>query len=150
MAKIISVEEAIAMIPDGATIMFGGFLGCGSAHHIIDALSKSGKKDFTIIGNDCGMATGPNGDLYGMAKLVHNHQVKRVIATHVGMTPDVGTQNMVDKTLTVDLVPQGSLAEMIRAGGAGLGGVLTPTGVGTIVEDSPPVSYTHLTLPTKA
>ena len=137
MAKIISVEEAIAMIPDGATIMFGGFLGCGSAHHIIDALSKSGKKDFTIIGNDCGMATGPNGDLYGMAKLVHNHQVKRVIATHVGMTPDVGTQNMVDKTLTVDLVPQGSLAEMIRAGGAGLGGVLTPTGVGTIVEDSP-------------
>ena len=58
MAKIISVEEAIAMIPDGATIMFGGFLGCGSAHHIIDALSKSGKKDFTIIGNDCGMATG--------------------------------------------------------------------------------------------
>ena len=123
------------MIPDGATIMFGGFLGCGSAHHIIDALSKSGKKDFTIIGNDCGMATGPNGDLYGMAKLVHNHQVKRVIATHVGMTPDVGTQNMVDKTLTVDLVPQGSLAEMIRAGGAGLGGVLTPTGIGTVVAE---------------
>ena len=85
------------MIPDGATIMFGGFLGCGSAHHIIDALSKSGKKDFTIIGNDCGMATGPDGDLYGMAKLVHNKQVKRVIATHVGMTPDVATQNMVDK-----------------------------------------------------
>ena len=123
------------MIPDGATIMFGGFLGCGSAHHIIDALSKSGKKDFTIIGNDCGMAPGPNGDLYGMAKLVHNHQVKRVIATHVGMTPDVGTQNMVDKTLTVDLVPQGSLAEMIRAGGAGLGGVLTPTGIGTVVAE---------------
>ena len=73
----------------------------------------------------------------GVAKLVHNHQVKHVIATHVGMTPDVGTQGMVDKTLTVDLIPQGSLAEMIRAGGAGLGGVLTPTGVGTIVEDSP-------------
>ena len=137
MAKIISVEEAVAMIPDGATIMFGGFLGCGSAHKIIDALSKSGKSGFTIIGNDCGMATGPDGDLYGMAKLVHNKQVKRVIATHVGMTPDVGTQNMVDKTLEVNLIPQGSLAEMIRAGGAGLGGVLTPTGVGTIVEDSP-------------
>ena len=58
------------MIPDGATIMFGGFLGCGSAHKIIDALSKSGKSGFTIIGNDCGMATGPDGDLYGMAKLV--------------------------------------------------------------------------------
>ena len=120
-ATSIDEAEAIAMIPDGAIIMFGGFLGCGSAHHIIDALSKSGKKDFTIIGNDCGMATGPNGDLYGMAKLVHNHQVKRVIATHVGMTPDVGTQGMVDKTLQVDLIPQGTLAEMIRAGGAGLG-----------------------------
>lgn len=138
MNKLISVAEAVAMIPDGASIMFGGFLGCGSAHHIINALAESGKKDLTIIGNDCGMATGPNGiEYYGMAKLVHNHQVKRVIATHVGMTPDVGTQGMVDKTLQVDLIPQGSLAEMIRAGGAGLGGVLTPTGVGTIVEDSP-------------
>ena len=76
------------MIPDGATIMFGGFLGCGSAHKIIDALSKSGKSGFTIIGNDCGMATGPDGDLYGMAKLVHNKQVKRVIAT-AGQTVDI-------------------------------------------------------------
>ena len=136
--KIISVAEAVDMIPDGATIMYGGFLGCGSAHHIIDALAEKGTKDLTIIGNDCGMATGPLGEeYYGVAKLVHNHQVKHVIATHVGMTPDVGTQGMVDKTLTVDLIPQGSLAEMIRAGGAGLGGVLTPTGVGTIVEDSP-------------
>ena len=135
--KVISVEEAVNMIPDGATIMFGGFLGCGSAHKVIEALAKKGTKDLTIIGNDCGMATGPHGEeFYGMAKLVHNHQVKRVIATHVGMTPDVGTQGMVEKTLQVDLVPQGSLAEMIRAGGAGLGGVLTHTGVGTIVEDN--------------
>ena len=125
------------MIPDGATIMFGGFLGCGSAHKIIDALSKSGKSGFTIIGNDCGMATGPDGDLYGMAKLVHNKQVKRVIATHVGLNPEVATQSMQDGTLEVVLIPQGSLAEMIRADGAGLGGVLTPTGVGTIVEDNP-------------
>ena len=136
--KIISVAEAVDMIPDGATIMYGGFLGCGSAHKVIEALANKGTKDLTIIGNDCGMATGPHGEeYYGMAKLVHNKQVKRVIATHVGMTPDVGTQNMVEKTLQVDLVPQGSLAEMIRAAGAGLGGVLTPTGVGTIVEDSP-------------
>ena len=121
--KIISVAEAVDMIPDGATIMYGGFLGCGSAHHIIEALAQKGTKDLTIIGNDCGMATGPNGEeFYGVAKLVHNHQVKHVIATHVGMTPDVGTQGMVDKTLTVDLIPQGTLAEMIRAGGAGLGG----------------------------
>ena len=76
------------MIPDGATIMYGGFLGCGSAHHIIEALAQKGTKDLTIIGNDCGMATGPNGDLYGMAKLVHNHQVKRVIATG-GQTVDI-------------------------------------------------------------
>ena len=121
--KIISVAEAVDMIPDGATIMYGGFLGCGSAHHIIEALAQKGTKDLTIIGNDCGMATGPNGEeFYGVAKLVHNHQVKHVIATHVGMTPDVGTQGMVDKTLTVDLIPQGTLAEMIRAGGAGLDG----------------------------
>ena len=134
--KIISVAEAVDMIPDGATIMYGGFLGCGSAHHIIEALAQKGTKDLTIIGNDCGMATGPNGEeFYGVAKLVHNHQVKHVIATHVGMTPDVGTQGMVDKTLTVDLIPQGTLAEMIRAGGAGLGGVLTPTGVGTVVAE---------------
>ena len=97
--KIISVAEAVDMIPDGATIMYGGFLGCGSAHHIIEALAQKGTKDLTIIGNDCGMATGPNGEeFYGVAKLVHNHQVKHVIATHVGMTPDVGTQGMVDKT----------------------------------------------------
>lgn len=137
MSKIISIKEAVDLIPDGASIMFGGFLGRGSAHHIIEALAASGKKDLTIIGNDCGMAVGPNGDYFGMAKLVHNKQVKRVIATHVGMTPDVGEQNMVDKTLEVNLIPQGTLAEMVRAGGAGLGGVLTPTGVGTIVEESP-------------
>lgn len=138
LSKVISLKEAIDLIPDGATIMYGGFLGCGSAHNIIKALAESGKKNFTIIGNDCGMATGPNGEeYYGVSILVHNHQVDRVIATHVGMTPDVATQNMVDKTLEVNLIPQGSLAEMIRAGGAGLGGVLSPTGVGTIVEDSP-------------
>lgn len=137
MAKVISMQEAVALIPDGATIMFGGFLGCGSAHKIIDALSKGGKKDFTIIGNDCGMSSGPDGEVYGMAKLIHNRQVKHVIATHVGMTPEVGAQNMVEQTLEVNLIPQGSLVEMIRAGGAGLGGVLTPTGVGTIVEESP-------------
>lgn len=137
MAKIISVDEAIAMIPDGASILFGGFLGCGSPHHIIDALVKSGKKNLTVIGNDAGMETGPHGGLYGMAKLIANHQVQHLVATHVGMTPQVGQQGMIEKTLTVDLIPQGSLTEMIRAGGAGLGGVLTPTGVGTLVEESP-------------
>lgn len=137
MAEIITAEQAVQYIPDGATIVFGGFLGCGSAHSMIDALVKAGKKELTVIANDCGMENGPNGDLYGIAKLIRNRQVKRVIASHVGMTPDVAEQSMTDKTLEVDLLPQGSLAEMIRAGGAGLGGVLTPVGVGTIVEESP-------------
>lgn len=138
MAKIVSIEEAVALIPDGASIMFGGFMGCGNPHKLVDALSKSGKKDFTMICNDAAMPGGPMGeDYYGVAKLVHNKQVKKLITTHVGMNPEVATQSMQDGTLEVILVPQGSLAEMIRAGGAGLGGVLTPTGVGTIVEDNP-------------
>ena len=138
MGKVISIEEAVAKIPDGATVMFGGFMGCGNAHKLIDALAKSGKKDLTMICNDASMAGGPLGeDYYGVAKLVHNHQVKKLIATHVGLNPEVATQNMQEGTLEVILVPQGSMAEMIRAGGAGLGGVLTPTGVGTIIEESP-------------
>ena len=136
--KVISIEAAVDMIPEGASVMCGGFLGCGSAHRLIDAMAQKGTKNLTIIANDCGMAAGPQGEeFYGLAKLIHNRQVRRVIATHVGMTPEVGEQGMVDKTLQVDLLPQGTLAEMIRAGGSGLGGVLTPTGVGTIVENSP-------------
>ena len=138
MPKFVSIEEAVKLIPDGATIMFGGFMGCGNAHKFIDALSKSGVKDLTMIGNDASMPGGPMGeDYYGVAKLIHNKQVKKLIATHVGLNPEVAQQSMQDGTLEVVLVPQGSLAEMIRADGAGLGGVLTPTGVGTIVEDSP-------------
>ena len=138
MAKkpVITAKEAAAMIPEGATIMCGGFMGCGNAHKIIDALSKSGKGNFTLISNDASMPGGPLGeDYYGVAKLVHNHQIKHLIATHVGLNPEVA-QQMNDGTMKVDLIPQGSLAEMIRADGAGLGGVLTPTGVGTIVEDN--------------
>ena len=119
-------------------IVLSGFMGCGNAHKFIDALSKSGVKDLTMICNDGSMPGGPMGeDYYGVAKLIHNKQVKKLIATHVGLNPEVATQSMQDGTLEVVLIPQGSLAEMIRADGAGLGGVLTPTGVGTIVEDSP-------------
>ena len=138
MPKFVSIDEAVKLIPDGATVMFGGFMGCGSAHKFIDALSKSGVKDLTMICNDASMPGGPMGEeYYAVAKLVHNKQIKHVIATHVGLNPEVATQNMVDGTLQVTLIPQGSLAEMIRADGAGLGGVLTPTGVGTIVEENP-------------
>lgn len=136
MAKFISAEEAAALVPEGASILFGGFLGCGSAHSVIDALSKSGKGGFTAICNDAAMPQGPAGEeYYGLSKLVHNRQVKRLIATHVGLNPEVNAQ-MNEGTLEVVLIPQGSLAEMIRAGGAGLGGVLTPTGAGTIVEEN--------------
>ena len=138
MSKFVTIEEAVKLIPDGASIMVGGFMGCGNAHAFVDALSKSGVKDLTLICNDAVMPNGPDGgDFYGVAKLVHNKQVKTLIATHVGLNPEVAQQSMIEKTLEVYLIPQGSFAEMIRAYGAGLGGVLTPTGVGTIIEDSP-------------
>lgn len=141
MAKIISIQEAAAKIQDGATIMVGGFLGCGSAHKMLSALAESGKKNLTIIGNDAGKAVGPNGEeYYGIARLIHNGQVARLVASHVGMTPEVAEQSNAG-ILKVDLIPQGSLAEMIRAGGAGLGGILTPTGVDTIVEDNTEFVY---------
>ena len=128
MAKkpVLTAREAAAMIPDGATIMCGGFLACGQARAIVKELVKLGTKDLTLIANDMGRAVGPKGEeFFGIAELIHNHQVKRVIATHVGMTPEVGQQHT-EGTLEVNLLPQGTLAECIRAGGAGLGGVLTP------------------------
>ena len=131
MPKFVSVQEAAAQVKDGMTVMIGGFLGCGSPHNVINAILESGAKDLTIIANDS-PATG-----YGLAKLIDNHQVKRLIASHVGLNPNVATQWMTDGTLDVWLIPQGSLAEMIRAGGGGLGGVITPTGLGTMVEESP-------------
>lgn len=135
MAKIVTLKEAVDLIPAGASIMFGGFMGCGNAHKIIDALSKSGKGAFTMICNDAAMAGGPLGEeYYGVAKLIHNKQIKKLIATHVGLNPEVAEQLNAGE-LELTLIPQGSMAEMIRAGGAGLGGVLTPTGVGTIVEE---------------
>ena len=123
MAKkpVLTAKEAAAMIPDGATIMCGGFLACGQARAIVKELVARGTKDLTLIANDMGRATGPMGEeFFGIAELIHNHQVKRVIATHVGMTPEVGQQNT-EGTLEVNLLPQGTLAECIRAGGAGLG-----------------------------
>jgi acetate CoA/acetoacetate CoA-transferase alpha subunit len=136
MSKIISLAYAVAKVKDGMTIMVGGFLGCGTPHKVIAALAKSGVKDLTLICNDGGMSKGPAGEEnYGVAQLIHNKQVKKLIASHVGMNPEVAAQ-MNDGSMEVVLVPQGSLAEMIRAGGNGLGGVLTPTGLGTIVEES--------------
>lgn len=139
MPKFTSIKEAIDLIKDGDTIMVGGFMGCGSPDNVLKAIADKGVKDLTVICNDAGFpeGSGPTGNNYGLAWLIANHQVKKLIATHVGLNPNVATQFFQEKTLEVCLIPQGSCAEMIRAGGAGLGGVLTPTGVGTIVEDSP-------------
>ena len=139
MAKkpVLTAAEAAKMIPEGATIMCGGFLATGQARAIVKELAKLGTKNLTLIANDMARATGPMGEeFYGIAELIHNKQVKRVIATHVGMTPEVGEQNNAGE-LEVNLLPQGTLAECIRAGGAGLGGVLTPVGVDTLIEESP-------------
>lgn len=126
--KMITAKEVISTIQDGATIMVGGFMATGTPEVLIDALVEKGVKDLTIICNDAGYPG------RGVAKLVTNRQIKRLIASHVGLNPEVGKQ-MAEKKLEVELIPQGTLAEKIRAAGAGLGGFLTKTGVGTVVEE---------------
>ncbi len=113
---------------DGMTVMVGGFMAVGTPEVLIDALVESNVKDLTIICNDAGFPD------KGVGKLIANHQVSHLIASHIGLNPQAG-QMMSEGTMQVTLVPQGTLAERIRCGGAGLGGVLTPTGVGTIVEE---------------
>jgi acetate CoA/acetoacetate CoA-transferase alpha subunit len=128
MTKLISAEEAVAKISDGMTIMIGGFMGCGNTHHLVDAIIEAGTTDLTLIAND---ASVPG---YGIAKLVEHRRLRRLITSHVGLNPEVAVQ-MNAGDLEVELVPQGTLVERIRSGGAGLGGVLTPTGIGTPVAD---------------
>jgi acetate CoA/acetoacetate CoA-transferase alpha subunit len=128
MSKLISMDEAVAKISDGMTLMIGGFMGCGNAHHLVQAIIDAGLKDLTMISNDASMPG------YGIAKLVEQRRLRRLVTSHVGLNPQVGIQ-MNAGELEVELVPQGSLAERIRAAGAGLGGVLTPTGIGTPVAD---------------
>lgn len=128
MGKTLSIEEAVAKIPDGASLMIGGFMGVGSPHRLIDELVRQDKKDLTVIAND----TARPG--VGIGRLIDARLVKKVVASHIGTNPETQRQ-MIAGEIVVDLVPQGTLAERIRAGGHGLGGVLTPTGVGTAVAD---------------
>lgn len=138
--KIMTADEAVAGVKDGMTIMVGGFLGTGSPELIMDALVRKGVKDLTVIGNDGGLHEGqPAGEFggktpRGIGKLLVNHQVKHIIASHLGVNPLLNEQ-FAEGTLTYTLVPQGTLAEKIRAAAYGLGGVLTPTGVGTPMEE---------------
>lgn len=128
MAKVIDKKAAAAMVKDGMTVMIGGFLAVGTPETLVDALVAQGTNNLTVIANDT--ATPEK----GIGKLVVNKQLKKAIVSHIGTNPETGRQMNAGETV-VDLVPQGSLAEKIRAGGAGLGGVLTPTGLGTLVAE---------------
>ncbi|WP_187119308.1 CoA transferase subunit A [Clostridium polynesiense] len=127
MIKLIKCGDAVDFIEDGMTLMIGGFLGCGSPHKLIDEIVKRKIKDLTIIVNDTSYED------YGIGKLVDNKLCKKIMASHIGTNKETGRQ-MSEKVTEVELIPQGTLAERIRCGGAGLGGVLTKTGIGTIVE----------------
>jgi acetate CoA/acetoacetate CoA-transferase alpha subunit len=126
--KAVSVEEAIAMIPNGATVMVGGFMGIGSPERSLDELVRQRKSELSIISNDAALPG------KGIGKLFDASLVSTLTASHIGLNPTVQKQMMAGK-IAVSLVPQGTLVERIRAGGHGLGGVLTPTGYGTIVEE---------------
>lgn len=128
MKKIVSAKEAISQIKDGATIMVGGFLSCGTPDKLIDELVEQNVQRLTMISNDTSTPTMDKG------KLIANKQVKKVITTHIGTNPETGRQ-MNTGELDVELVPMGTLVERIRAKGTGMGGILTPTGVGTILEE---------------
>jgi acetate CoA/acetoacetate CoA-transferase alpha subunit len=129
MKTPISAADAVAKIPDGAVLMIGGFLGVGSPHRLIEALVAVGRNNLTVIANDTCFAD------KGIGRLIHAGLVSRVIASHIGTNPDT-QKGLLNGTLRVDLTPQGTLVEQIRAAGYGLGGVLTKTGLGTLVEES--------------
>ncbi|WP_440641398.1 CoA transferase subunit A [Bradyrhizobium sp. PUT101] len=126
--RAVSVEEAVAMIPTGASVMVGGFLGVGTPERLLDELVRQKKSNLTIISND---AATPG---KGVGKLFDAMLVSRLSASHIGLNPKA-QQQMLTNQIAVDLIPQGTFAERIRAGGSGLGGVLTPTGVGTLVAE---------------
>lgn len=128
MSKRISVNDIRPYLFDGMTIMSGGFMGCGAPEIIIQEILDAGIKDITLISSDTAMVD------TGVGPLIVNNRVKKLYASHIGTNPETG-KRMISGELEVELCPQGTLAERIRAGGAGLGGFLTPTGVGTVVEE---------------
>jgi acetate CoA/acetoacetate CoA-transferase alpha subunit len=126
--KTVSLKEAAALIPDGASVMIGGFMGVGTPERLIDELLRQGRRNLTVIANDNALPG------IGIGKLVSAGAVRKTIASHIGLNPET-QKKMLAGELEVELVPQGTLVERIRAAGYGLGGVLTPTGVGTVVEE---------------
>lgn len=130
--ETIPLHDSVAMIPDGATVMIGGFMAVGTPERVVDEIVRQGKRDLTIIANDTASPA------HGIGKLIAAKLVRRAIVSHIGLNPDTQTQMMAGE-LEVDLIPQGTLIERIRAGGYGLGGVLTQTGIGTSAEAGKPV-----------
>jgi acetate CoA/acetoacetate CoA-transferase alpha subunit len=128
ISKRIGLAELRPRLKDGMSILFGGFLGTGTPAAIVREILDSGVQDLTLIGNDSGFPD------IGVGILVVAKRVKKIITSYIGANPETGRQ-MIAGELEVELVPQGTLAERIRCGGSGLGGVLTSTGVGTIVEE---------------
>ena len=126
--KAISVADAVAMIPDGSRVMIGGFMGVGTPERLLDEIVRQRKSGLKVIANDACLPG------KGIGKLVDAELISSLTASHIGLNPKAQQQMMVNK-MAVELVPQGTLVERIRAGGSGLGGVLTPTGVGTVVEE---------------
>src|SRR5690349_7098867 len=124
----IRLQDAVAMIPDGASLMIGGFMGVGTPERLVDELVAQHKRDLTVIGNDNALPG------RGIGKLVDAGLVRKTVASHIGLNPET-QRRMIAGDMAVDLVPQGTLIERIRAGGFGLGGILTPTGVGTVAEN---------------
>lgn len=127
--KLMDTSSVHRHFRDGMTVMFGGFMGIGTPPLLVKLLKESGAKDLTIIGNDTGFVD------TGIGPLVAGGQVKKVIASHIGTNRSTG-QRMIEGLTEVELVPQGTLIERVRCGGAGLGGFLTPTGVGTVVAEN--------------
>jgi 3-oxoacid CoA-transferase subunit A len=129
MNKVLpDAEAAVALVPDGATIMMGGFGLCGIPENLIRALHARGTRDLTIISNNAGV------DEFGIGILLRSRQVKKMIATYVGENKEFERQ-FLSGELEVELVPQGTFSERIRAGGAGIAGFFTPTGYGTLVAE---------------
>ena len=126
--RAVSIEEAVAMIPPGASIMVGGFMGVGTPERLLDEIVRQRKTGLSVISNDAAVPG------KGVGKLFDAALVSRLTATHIGLNPKA-QQQMLANQVAVDLVPQGTFVERIRAGGCGLGGVLTPTGVGTLVAE---------------
>ena len=127
MDKVTAIDVAVSRIKDGDSVMIAGFMTVGTPELLVDALIASGVKDLTIICNDAGTPG------MGAGKIVDARIISKYITNHIGLNPVCGKQ-MSDGELDVTLIPQGTMAERIRAGGAGIGGFLTPTGIGTIVQ----------------